>query len=408
LLIAHRSLPRTIAAMAYYNPVRPAYIEDPYPSLAQLRRQEPVHHSPDLNGWVLTTYELCDRVLHDDAAFSSDPVHARGGMGDSVAAKRAAAPLGSAPILGNSDPPDHTRLRAIVNRAFVPRAMDATRPAIEALAARLLEPVGDDGLEVMSGLSEQLVIGSVLHHLGIPEADRPLFRECGSAIMRARAEGAEAIPAAEVAYQRLEAMLERWQTEESPEPGSVLGTLIEAAKAGERITAGEMLMLLIHISLAGNGPTAYAIGNAVLHLAQNPEALSTLAADRGAIPAAVEELLRFDSATHVVARFATAETKLGARTIRPGETCFAVIGAANRDPARFAEPDTLDIERADNRHLSFGMASHFCLGAPLARMEMAIAINALLDRYGVFRLKSMQRGGTFLLRGPAKVTISKG
>jgi cytochrome P450 len=169
-----------------------------------------------------------------------------------------------------------------------------------------------------------------------------------------------------------------------------------------------MLMLLIHISLAGNGPTAYAIGNAVLHLANHADVLASLAADRAAIPAAVEELLRFDSATHVVARFAIAETKLGARAIRPGETCFAVIAAANRDPARFAEPDTLDLARADNRHLSFGMASHFCLGAPLARMEMAIAINALLDRYGVFGLKSMQRGGTFLLRGPARVTISKG
>ncbi len=393
--------------MAYYNPTRPAYIQDPYPSLAQLRKQEPIHRSPDLNSWVVTSYEHCDRILRDDDLFSSDPVHASGGLGESVAARRAGAPIGSAPILGNSDPPDHTRLRAIVNRAFTPRAMADLRTAIAGIAASQLDAATDASIEVMAGLSEQFVIRSVLRQLGVPEEDQQTFRENSTAVMRARAEGPETISAAQRASSALAELLERWRARAAVAPDSVLGTLIAAADAGENVMPDEMLMLLIHVSQAGNGPTAYAIGNAALNLAQAPEVLEQLGSDRSLVPAAVEELLRFDSATHIVARFARSDVKLGQRTIRAGDTCYAVIGAANRDPARFDRPDSLDIAREDSRHLSFGLGIHFCLGAPLARMEMEIAINALLDRYGVFRLQSFQRGGTFLLRGPAQVTIAK-
>ena len=146
----------------------------------------------------------------------------------------------------------------------------------------------------------------------------------------------------------------------------------------------------------------------MLGLANHPEALSTLAADPEGVPMAIEELIRFDSPTHMITRFALADTKLGPRNIRTGDTLYTVIAAANRDPAQFPDPDRLDIYRNDNRHLSFGLGIHFCLGAPLARLELDVALRALLQRYGAFRMVSMQRGGTFLLRGPRSIVIESG
>ncbi len=395
--------------MAFYNPFRPAYIEDPYPALAQLRRQEPVHRSTDLNAWVVTSYEHCRRLLRDDETFSSDPTHASGGMGEAIARNRAILPLGMAPILGNSDAPDHTRLRAIVNRAFTPRAIADMRPKVAASVEALLGAAPDGPLEVMHALAEPLAVNVVLEHMGVPEADRERVRDWSTAIMRARAEGpgvAGVLQAADAARTGLLGYLETFV----PEDGrtSILQTLTTAAAAGEALTPEEMAMFLIHISLAGNGPTAYAIGNAVLALGTHPEQLAVLVADPELAPSAVEELLRFDGPTHVVARFALVDTKLGARTIRAGDTAYAVVAAANRDPAAFPDPDELDLRRADNHHLSFGVGTHFCLGSPLARIELELVLRALIGRYGAFRVVAMQRGGTFLLRGTKSVVIAGG
>ncbi len=393
--------------MPSYQPNTPAYQQDPYPALARLRAEAPVYRSPELGAWVLTSYEACDRALRDDEAFSSNPLHASGGLGESIAATRAQVPLGEAPILGNSDPPEHTRLRAIVNRAFTPRAMEATRAAIETEAARLLDVAGAR-FELMAGLAEPLVVWSVMEHLGIPAEDRGQFRAAGMAIMRARAEGpAHAAPAA-AAHQDLLGLLKgRWAEAEIPET-TVLGTLIQAAQAGERLSEDEMLMLLIHISMAGNGPTAYAVGNLVLALGQRGEVQELARSVPGAIAGIVEESLRFDSPTHVVARFARVDTELAGRTVAAGDTAYCVIGAANRDPGRFREPNEFQPRREDNRHLSFGMAAHFCLGAPLARLELQVVVAALREHFGTFRVESMQRGGTFLLRGPKAVLVGPG
>lgn len=394
--------------MAFFNPFRPAYIEDPYPALAQLRKQEPVHRSADLNAWVVTSYELCDRVLHDDDTFSSDPTHASGEFGASVARKRSEVAMGNTPILGNSDPPDHTRLRAIVNRAFVPRAIEEMRPRIAAKVAALLDEAGDGPLEVMSALSEPLVARVVLDHIGVPDDDQAVVREWSLAIMRARAEGGAERGVAAAALAAREALLAYLTDYHVEGRTTVIQAAKDAVQEGEALTPDEMAMLLIHVSLAGNGPLAYALGNAALHLGQRPDELAAVIAEPARIPAAIEELFRFDSPTHIVVRFALADTKLGARSVRAGDMLYAVIGAANRDPARFPDPDTLLLSRTDNRHLSFGMGIHFCLGAPLARLELDVTLRALFERYGAFRTTASERGGTLLLRGPKSVVIERG
>lgn len=397
--------------MVFFDPLRPAYIADPYPALAALRKAAPVHHSPEMASWVVTGYEACLRLLRDEECFSSNPINAGGPFGQMIAERREAVPLGMATILGNSDDPEHEILRTIVNRAFTPRAIAAMRPAIDDAIQQLLADIAPGRFEVMSGLAEPLAPAMVLAHLGIPEDGRGMFRQASLEIMRVRVEGPDdpaVVDAADAAIETLMEALQEWDEGGVAREGSVLSTLFAAAHAGEELEPDDLLMLLIHISLAGNGPTAMAIGNAAMNLAGDAVALAKLRADPALIPAAVDELLRFDSATHAVARFALKDTKLGARKIKAGDSLYAMIGAANRDPSEFADPDSLNFERAENRHLSFGFGMHFCLGAPLARIEMQAVIEALIARFGRFSVVEAERGGSFMVRGPRRLVIAPG
>ena len=394
--------------MPIFDPTRPSYIADPYPALAALRRTEPVHRSVDMGAWIISSYEEAQRILRDEEHFSSNPVNAGGELGAAIAARREAVPMGMATILGNSDDPVHAHLRGIVNRAFTPRTIALLKPSIEARIARLLDQAPAGPVEIMSAVAEPLAASTILAHLGIPDDEQATFRELSLDIMRARAEGPgdpAVVEAAEDAIDRLMDMLQEWDTTGRCDPSSVAGILFAAANAGEDLEHEDLLMLLIHISTAGNGPTAMAIGNIAYHLATNPERRDELLADRSLIPDAVEELLRFDSPTHLIARFAVGDSTAAGRKIRAGDQVFVCVGAANRDPAEFANPDTMDFHRDENRHLSFGFGGHFCLGAPLARLEFQSVIEALVDRYGAFELKAFERGGNFLVRGPRYVVI---
>lgn len=393
--------------MARYTPLSRAYIEDPYPILAQLRADEPVHWSADAGAWIVTRYADCVRILQDDDAFSSDPAHAGGDFGAEIAAKRAVAPTGSAAIMGNSDPPEHSRLRTMVNRGFTPRKIEGMREFIEdAVEALLAAAPEDEPFEVIGGLGEPLAVSTILAHLGFPPEDWSRVREWSMALMRARAEGdatAGVIAAAASAREQLldylaELAAAREAAGESDAPKDPLGALFDAMEADE-IGPDELLTMLIHISLAGNGPTAMAVGNAAWVLSQHPEARDWLGTRPEAGQAAVEELLRFETPTHYVARFARKEMQLGGRKIRAGQQVHVMIASANRDPERFSDPDVLDLQRPDNRHLSFGYGIHFCLGAPLARIELEVATRALLEKFGPFRALGWERGGTPQVRG---------
>ncbi len=393
--------------MAFFDPSRPSYGQDPYPALANLRRAEPVHWSAQLNAWVVTSYAECARLLSDDDAFSSDPVHDSGELGRMVRARRARAPLGMAPILGNSDAPDHTRLKAIVNRAFTPRAIADMRPAVERSVSALLgEYRPGQPFEVVSQFSQQLAVGTILEHLGVPAEARERFREWTGAVMRPRSEDSGPSVTAAAVKAREEMLAYFGALDAEGRATGVLARAFEAGAVGEQMTPDEMVMMLTHISLAGNGPTTLAHANFLLVLAQHPEARTWLREHPEAAPAAAEELLRFESSTHMVARFATTETPLGARTVKAGQMLYAVIAAANRDPAEFPNPDTLVLERTPNRHVSFGLGMHFCLGAPLARLEFAVAIPAMLERFGDYRVVRTDRIQTFLLRGPERLVIT--
>lgn len=402
--------------MAVFNPFRPAYTENPYPMLAQLRSREPVHWSPDLGAWVVTSYAECHRALSDDEHFSSNPIHATNDLGRSVAEMRARAPLGAAPIMGNSDPPEHTRLRAIVNRAFTPRVIARMRSHIEQTVDELMDSwPGDRPIDVVPNLCEPVAITTVLAHLGVPREGWMAFREWSHRVMRGRVEGAREAALARDALAARDQMLDylaqvaqaREATPNEEGPRDVLAALLDAAEA-EEIGPDELAMMLVHISLAGNGPTTMAIANSIAALAAHPEQIDLLLSEPALVPPAVEECLRYDSPTHYVNRFCIQDVAAERRTIRAGQVVYAMVGAANRDPARFANPDQLDVVRKDNRHLSFGMGIHFCLGAPLARLELDVVLRKLLERYGHFRVVAARRGGTFQVRGFERLEIARG
>ncbi len=386
---------------------------DPYPILDRLRATEPVHWSADLDAWVVTSYADCLRVLQDDDGFSSDPAKSGGEFGASVARKRAEVPLGQAAIMGNCDPPEHNRLRAIVNRAFTPRAIQDQRPIITGRVQELLGRVPrDEPLEVVGSLAEPLAVTTVLDYLGFPMESLDAVRQWSLALMRARAEGSaqpgvvQAAAAAREDMLRFLAMLAEEHDEVSGAPPNVVSVLIDACDEGT-MEPDEMLMMLIHVSLAGNAPTAMAIANAAWVLSLHPSQQAWLREHPDATPSAIEELLRYETATHFIARFALSDIKLGARTIRAGQQVHLMLGAANRDPARFANPDQLDFARTDARQLSFGYGVHFCLGAPLARLELEIAVRELLARYpDGFSCLEMARGGSYQVRGLQRLLIA--
>jgi hypothetical protein len=402
--------------MAVFNPFRPAYAEDPYPILARLRSQEPVHWSADLGAWVVTSYAECQKALADDEHFSSNPIHASNDLGRSVAHTRATAPMGAAAIMGNSDPPEHTRLRAIVNRGFTPRVIAAMRPRIEQTVDELMEAWPDARpVDLVPNLCEPVAITTVLAHMGIPPERWAAFRDLSGAVMRGRVEGAGDPNIARETLAARDEMLDivariaeaRESGREDGGPRDVLSALVDAA-GEEEIGVDELAMMLVHISLAGNGPTIMSFANAVAALAEHPEQLERLLAEPDLVPSAVEECLRFDTPTHYVNRFCTKDVEMWRRTVKAGQMVYAMVGAANRDPGRFPEPDRLDIGRKDNRHLSFGMGIHFCLGAPLARLELDVVLRKVLERFGHYRVVRAERGGTFQVRGFNRLEIAAG
>ena len=321
-------------------------------------------------------------------------------------------PLGETPTVLNSDPPVHTRLRTLLNRAFTPRAIEGLRPRIEEIAASLLADAGASGgrFDVAAGFAQPLPIIVIAELLGVPPEDRDRFKRWSVAIARTTnvLNPPAVIEAAREATSELIAYMDGVVAQRRRAPGAdILTALAAAEEDGERLSHDELLAFSILLLLAGHETTSNLIGNGLLALAARPELAARLQADRSLLPAAVEELLRYDSSVQGVVRFARRQTELRGRTIEQGAALLPLVGAANRDPAQFSDPDELDIARSPNRHLSFGRGIHFCLGAPLARLEGEIAFAALLDRFPEPRVAEggVERNSTLLLRGVGRLEL---
>jgi pimeloyl-[acyl-carrier protein] synthase len=366
--------------MQSFNPMDPEFLADPYPTYRRLRAEDPVHHSP-LGFWVLTRYEDVSSVLRDPR-FVKEPLAAL------VAARFGAeVPRGVGLSMLDRDPPDHTRLRSLVSTAFTPRVVEGLRPRIQQIVDDLItraEAAG--GMDVIEEFAYPIPVNVICEMLGVPVADHERFRGWSLDIAR----GLDSIwlpPDSEIPRRSAasrHAISDYFrgliaQRRASPR-SDLLSALIAAEAAGDKLSEEELVATCILLLIAGHETTVNLIGNGMLALLRHPAELRRLRESPGLITSAVEELLRYDGPVQRTARVASADATIGGRTIAKGDMVMPFIAAADRDPAQFPEPDRLDLSRSDNRHIAFGWGIHFCLGAPLARIEGQIAIDALVRR----------------------------
>jgi pimeloyl-[acyl-carrier protein] synthase len=366
--------------MKSFNPMDPEFLADPYPTYHRLRAEDPVHHSP-LGFWVLTRYEDVSAVLRDPR-FIKEPLAAL------VAARFGAeVPRGVGLSMLDRDPPDHTRLRGLVSKAFTPRVVEGLRPRIQQIVDGLIaraQAVGS--MDVIEEFAYPIPVNVICEMMGVPVKDHERFKGWSLDIAR----GLDSIwlpPDSEVprrsvaARHAISGYFRELIAERRASPrGDLLSALITAEEAGDKLSEEELLATCILILIAGHETTVNLIGNGVLALLRHPDELHRLRQTPALIASAVEELLRYDGPVQRTARVASDDATIGGRTIRKGDMVMPFIGAADRDPAQFPDPDRLDLARGDNRHIAFGWGIHFCLGAPLARVEGQIAIDTLVRR----------------------------
>ena len=363
-----------------FNPMDPGFVADPYPTYRWLRAEDPVHHSP-LGFWVLTRYQ-------DVVAALRDPRLIKEPLAAAVAA-RLGRPV---PALGLSmldrDPPDHTRLRSLVSKAFTPRVVETLRPRIQQFVEGLLARVADNHtMDLIAEFAYPIPVNVSSEMLGVPDDDHEQFKGWSLDIAR----GLDSVllpPDSEVSRRSLaarhaladyfRALIARRRAQPRDD---MLSGLIAAEEAGDKLNEEELLATCILLLVAGHETTVNLIGNGVLALLRHPDQLRRVRENPALIPTAVEELLRFDSPVQRTARIPSEDIVIDGRKVAAGEMVMPFTGAANRDPAQFAEPDRLDLTRSDNRHVAFGAGMHFCLGAPLARVEGQIAIHNLVQRF---------------------------
>ncbi len=363
-----------------------AFREDPHPILEELRRREPVHHDKQLKRWVLTRHDDVAAVLRD-RAHSVDP---RKGAPDTYASTFLVPNLPPDPSLVFLDPPDHTRLRGLVSKAFTPRAIEAMAPRIQAIADRLLDAVaGEEGFDVIASFAVPLPIEVICEMLGVSPERRDDFKRWSEAVVLAfdpmlTDEGRQRM---QTGLGELAAYFEEAARERRASPKSdLIGGLVAAEENGQKLTTREIVSMCSLLLAAGNLTTADLIGNGVLTLLRHPDELAKLRADPSLIKNAVEEILRFEGMLVQATRILGRDLVLPEVTIPAGQTVITMTAAANRDPAVYPDPHRFDINRADTHHHAFGGGQHFCLGAPLARLEAQIALGTLVRRFPKLRL----------------------
>jgi cytochrome P450 len=369
-----------------------SFFADPYSTYARLREEDPVHWCEPWGQWVVTRFD-------DVLAVNKDPTHFSSAGWEKKFITQLPPELQQLPhmqrhygtkVLSMTDPPEHTRLRRLVVRSLTPRVLEVLRPAIEQLVDDLLrEAEGHDSMDAIAQFAYPLpaiVIGKLL---GAPEDGREQFMRWSKTIVdfvgTGHADEARAL-ANEQTLEEFRAFLEPIIRDRRAHPQDDLISILASSDEGERLTEDEIVSTCIVLLFAGHETTANLIGNGLLALLRHPEQLALLRAEPERMPAAVEELLRYDSPVQRNRRLAMQDMTFGGKEIGKGDSVLVFMGSANRDPARFQDPDALDITRAPNPQMAFGYGIHFCAGAALTRLEAPIALRALLDRFPNVRL----------------------
>ena len=372
-----------------YNPLSPYVYLNPYPKYAELRAKDPVHWSSLMHSWVFTRYKDIDAILRDHKRFSND---SRNRL--PTRAMQESTPTPGGPSMLFVDPPEHTRLRALVSKAFTPQAVQALEPRIQATVTELLAQIPDPtAFDLIEAIAYPLPVIVMAELLGVPPKDRAQFKRWSE--RRARVlEPTVTLPEKQIAYQaalELDTYFLGIINQRRKEPrDDLISSLVAVEEAGDRLTQEELLVMLRLLLIAGNETTTNLIGNGMLALLRHPEQMQRLREDHSLIPTAIEELLRYDSPVQVDGRTVTEDIEIGGRSLKRGDSIVLLMGAANHDPEVFRQPEQLDIMRQEGSHIAFGRGIHYCLGAALARAEARVAFTALLERFAELRLLTTQ------------------
>ena len=419
-------LPAVSVPAEEFDPRVPGFVADPYPAYARLRARDPLPFVEATGDWWALRHADCVRVLSEECFVKGPRTEPE------LPPAFAHLPRLGASMLA-SDPPDHTRLRALVNRAFTPRVVEHLRPRIQAIAGTLLDAItargrgrpgsarsgstcaaasdagsdagGGSALELMEDFAFPLPAIVIAEMLGVPPADRERFQGWSRRVVQLL-DGTQPEEVRRDGWRAHLELLDYFdrliRERRHGGPGNLIAELVAAEEDGDRLSADEVLRMCSLLLTAGHETTTHLIGVGTLTLLQHPAQWRLLREHPELAPSAVEELLRFSPPVQIDGRVAAVDVELGGRRIAAGQWVLTIIGAANRDPEVFAHPERLDLTRTRNPHLAFGRGIHFCLGAPLARLEAQIAFTELSRRLPALRLDAAagpQWGTNTVIRG---------
>jgi cytochrome P450 len=378
------AIPAHIVCLMQYDPSSPEFVADPYPVYEELRREAPVFYHEQTNQWVITRHADVGALLRDrrlGRTYLHVATHEEFGRPPEPGFLTPFWDLVRAGML-DVEPPVHTRLRRLVSKAFTARMVEGLRPAIRRLAEELAGGLVDKGEgDLIAEVAEPLPVTVIAEMLGIPAPDRHLLRPwsadiCGMFEFNPSPETQRTAVRATVEYSGYLRDLARARAAEPRD--DLISALVQVVDEGDRLTENELIGTCILLLNAGHEATVNATGNGWWSLFRNPGELARLRADHALIQPAVEELLRYDTPAPMFERWVLSEVDAGGTTIPRGAEVALHFASANRDPAVFGDPNVLDLERDPSPHLTFGLGIHFCLGAPLARIELAESFRALL------------------------------
>jgi cytochrome P450 len=374
-------------------------IEDPRPFYAELRERAPVYRTP-FDFWYVTRYDLAVAISRDNTSWTvSRPSSMHGGHHDGFASDAMAR------MMLTLDGPDHARLRRLVGTIFTPRGAEALRAKVTtALETQLDGLAGRTHVDLVHDFAILLPTKVILDVLGIGHDEVERFVAVADSLiaMHEPTASEETLEEADRVFREAaDVVLELAERRRAAPEDDLLTALVEARDNTDRLDPDELVAMVLLLVVAGHETTANTLSTGLYHLLENPSSLARLRDEPSLMPSAVEELVRYDAATrNTVARYATADVEVGEQPVRRGEKLFVGLHAANHDPAVFERPLELDLSRSPNRHIGFNIGPHFCLGAGLARMELQIALQALLDRYPSIELAGeVAWKPSFIIRG---------